>query len=525
MDFSTLPVLLGFRELLLCVITAGVLAVACFCAGYELGRDERSAHTVRENGPGRNVSSGLPHSSDETRDRPASKGSLDDESGIQGNMKKSYVMKLENRVTALEELFCGIRSETEIKSKDLDRERQIHSTLKEKYEDTLMQNEALENDCELMFQTERANFLEKMLYMVAGQSDPDRERHADSTLNEKYDEMTDELDVDEDHELFQKDRANNLEKMLFARITQSGFKSEEPKQQTDSIPMETYDEPSKQNQDLQRDVNNETENTHFMKEKLVAADGQSEDLEERLPYCVLKMKYEELVKQNEQLYRSYELLDQGDRGIYVDETLDDAVAGHSEQNHEVALANPAEVNAPSSLEYRENPTHVNSRLNDQVLQLTNLVRSQRSRLCDTEEMCANLIRALEQSQERQDYTHLWSQYEDSVATVANAKSITKDALEANTRLEYEKSVLIKHMELLAGTVGKMQEELCKTHKSHVKLFKSTLALENIKLRERVKTLQEKLGEENLKMPEEKQEEQEKECLDHHNILSQHEDIT
>ncbi|KAM9487249.1 uncharacterized protein Hap1MRO34_007092 [Clarias gariepinus] len=307
--------------------------------------------------------------------------------------------------------------------------------------------------------------------------------------------------------------------MLFARITQSGLKSKElnREQQTDSM---MYDEAIGQNEDLQV---NETENTNFLEEILDAVVGQSEkrsnDLkEERLPYCILKVKYEELVNQNEQLNKSYELIDQGDRGIYVEQTLD-AVAGQSEHKHEVALAK-AEEKAQSSLEYNENLRHLNSRLNDQVLQLTNLVKFQRSRLCDAEQMCANLIRTLEQNQERQDYIHLWSQYEDSVATVAKARRITKDALEANNRLKYEKSVLINHMEMLGGTVENMQEELYKSHKAHIKLFKSTLALENLKLRERVKTLQEKLGEET----EEQMEEQEKEHQDRQNILSQHEDI-
>ncbi|KAM9487248.1 uncharacterized protein Hap1MRO34_007091 [Clarias gariepinus] len=145
MEISTLPELLGFRELLLCVITAGVLAAVCFCAGYELGREERSVHTAQDHGPGQNIPSRLPHSSDETRDRPASEGSLDDESCDQVNMEKSHVTKLENRMTVLEELLCGIHREFAIKSKELDQERQTLSTLKEKYKDALKQNEALEN--------------------------------------------------------------------------------------------------------------------------------------------------------------------------------------------------------------------------------------------------------------------------------------------------------------------------------------------------------------------------------------------
>ncbi|KAM9469844.1 uncharacterized protein Hap1MRO34_012020 isoform 2-T3 [Clarias gariepinus] len=128
-------------------------------------------------------------------------------------------MKLENRVMALENLLCEIRMELEqerqahstlhekydhmIKQKeDLQSEceqgRQAHNILKEMYEDVIKQNEELQKGSELIFQTERANNLEKILYSVIRESERkseelEQERRAYKIFKEKYEKDKDLL--------------------------------------------------------------------------------------------------------------------------------------------------------------------------------------------------------------------------------------------------------------------------------------------------------------------------------------------
>ncbi|XP_053362212.1 golgin subfamily A member 6-like protein 7 isoform X1 [Clarias gariepinus] len=156
-------------------------------------------------------------------------------------------MKLENRVMALENLLCEIRMKCDqehwgydplkkkyedvLKQKEelqleLEQERQAHSTLHEKYdhmikqkedlqseckqgrqahnilkemyEDVIKQNEELQKGSELIFQTERANNLEKILYSVIRESERkseelEKERRAYKIFKEKYEKDKDLL--------------------------------------------------------------------------------------------------------------------------------------------------------------------------------------------------------------------------------------------------------------------------------------------------------------------------------------------
>ncbi|KAF5904969.1 lysozyme g-like isoform X1, partial [Clarias magur] len=176
--------------------------------------------------PVENIFPGLPHSSDKNEE-----GALADERDyrIHVNTSKDYVIKLENRVMALENLLCEIRMKC-------DHEHWGYDPLKEKYEDVLTQKEELQLELEQKRQT-HSTLNEKYDHMIKQKEDLQRQceqgRQAHNILKEAYEDVIKQNEaLRQGSELiFQTERANNLEKILYSVIRESERKSEELEQE------------------------------------------------------------------------------------------------------------------------------------------------------------------------------------------------------------------------------------------------------------------------------------------------------
>ncbi|KAK3536668.1 hypothetical protein QTP86_016529, partial [Hemibagrus guttatus] len=88
-----------------------------------------------------------------------------------------------------------------------------------------------------------------------------------------------------------------------------------------------------------------------------------------------------------------------------------------------------------------------------------------------------------------DYIALWTQYEITKDSLINAEEVSNAAVACNKELESMNSTLMEQVKTLHETVEKLEGKLIENHKTHVKIFKSTLVHENATLKEQVNSLQ------------------------------------
>ncbi|XP_053508036.1 tropomyosin-like isoform X5 [Ictalurus furcatus] len=162
---SSFRSLVGFAA---CAAGAVVMAALGYYFRHKCGHEERRTEafegTPVHEDPVQIVSSGFLQSSDGHKDTQMDKanpeGCLakaeeeedeeeDEVSVVQLNSEELHVLNLEDKVMELEKLLSELHRESEIKSKELEQERQAHRVLKEKYTEmeVVGQNEGLLKSC------------------------------------------------------------------------------------------------------------------------------------------------------------------------------------------------------------------------------------------------------------------------------------------------------------------------------------------------------------------------------------------
>ncbi|MCI4386182.1 hypothetical protein PGIGA_G00059390 [Pangasianodon gigas] len=386
----------------------------------------------------------------------------DEVSGVQLNSEELYVLNLEHRVMELEKLLCEAHRQSEMKSKECEQEQQAHRVLKEKCDEMKeveKQNDELCKECE-------------------------QERQAHSILKKEHDEMKEVVKQYEEllkgHEsklIDLEDRRRCLEELLFEVVQESEMKSKSSLAEAEErakIALESNAQLEYENSILMEQVKTlqgSVENLkgqlcviHRTRVKLLKNTLEHENSSLKDQVKTLQCSVEKLEGQLHETHRMCkEILNEWERERQYHSTLLSQY-----EDVKVSLAE-VEKSAQNVLESGAQLEHENSNLMHQVNTLQVSVKALRGQLNETHCTCDGILK--EQKRERQHYNVLWTHYEDTKSSLAEAEESAKIALESNAQLEYENSILMEQVKTLQGSVENMKGQLCVIHRTRVKLLK------------------------------------------------------
>ncbi|XP_053498672.1 tropomyosin alpha-1 chain-like isoform X1 [Ictalurus furcatus] len=423
--------------------------------GHEERRTEAFEGTPVDEDPVQIVSSGFLQSSDGHKDtqmdkanpegcleKAEEKDEEDEVSVVQLNSEELHVPNLVEKVTQLEKLFSVVHRKSEIKSKELEQERQAQRVLKEKYED-------MKNNLE----HENSNLKDQVKTLQGSVEKLEGEPH----------EMCEEKLKSQKCELMKLEEIRrNMEEMLFEVVRE--FKKERKERERE---RQYYCDLLAGYEDTKERLEYKNSN---LKDQVTTLHGSVEKLERELhetqQMCEEKLRGQKCELMNLEFRRKnldemlFEVV--RDAGLIIKSCLDEA-----EERAKIALESNAQLE------------HENSNLKDQVTTLQGSVEKLERELHETQQMCEEKLKSQkcelmkleeirrnmeemlfevvrefkkerkEREREQKDHTNLLSQYEHIKGCPADTQKNAQNTQRCST-LEKEMLTLMEHLKCMQG---------------------------------------------------------------------------